>query len=67
MGAALPDDDAFDASRATRARKIGTAKHDARVGRRRTQRHVDLFSRVQANARRANDVLERALFDHFSF
>jgi hypothetical protein len=47
-----------------RVGQIDAAEDDARVGRGRTQREIDLLSRVQSHAGRADDVLQRALTDH---
>ena len=48
-----------------RTRHVDAAEHDASVHCRGPQGHVDLFSRMETHARRPNDVLERALSDHF--
>ncbi len=44
--------------------EIDAPKGDAGVRRRRPQRQIDLLSRVQANSRGPNDVLQRSLSDH---
>jgi len=44
--------------------QVDAAEHDAGVGRRGTQREIDLLAGVQAYACRADQVLEGALFDH---
>ena len=44
--------------------EIHATKNDSRIGRSRTQDHVDLDTRVQANAGSANQRFEGALFKH---
>jgi hypothetical protein len=44
--------------------EVGAAKHDARVGGRRSQRHQDLLPGVQTHALRADGIFERALSEH---
>src|SRR5262249_22446771 len=48
-----------------RARQVDAAEHDARVHGRGPQGHIDLLTRVETHVGRQNDVLERALSDHF--
>jgi hypothetical protein len=48
-----------------RVRHVDPAEHNAGVNCCRSQGHVDLVARVKTNARRSNDVFERALSDHF--
>ena len=47
-----------------RLRQIDAPKHDAGIGRGRTQRQIDLFAGMQSDAGGADDVFERALLDH---
>src|ERR1700710_1457126 len=46
---------------------VDAAEHDAGVDRCRTQRHVNLFTRMETDARRANDVFQSTLLDHFLY
>ena len=44
--------------------EIGAAEHDARIRRRRTQRHEDLLPRVQTHPRGSNRILQCSLIQH---
>ena len=49
-----------------RLRQVDTTKDDTGIRRSRTQGEIDLDTTVQANARGANDSLQRALLKHAS-